>query len=383
MIRDMTIDDITRHEPVGLDEEEEDEDFDEEEDFEEDELASTGDEDFVEEEEVSGSQISEVEEEEFAETSDFEENGGTAAPVTEGEIAPREGEREGGRRGRRDGRRNGRERVGERGGSRDRRGMANSRPSGGGGRDRGGRSMQSTNLPAISDLLKPGQEILVQIAKEPIAKKGARITSHIALPGRFLVFMPTVNHMGVSRKIESDGERRRLKEILLSEKGDAQGGFIVRTAAAGATEEELRSDLRFLLNLWADIKTRSESSKSPALIYHDLNLIERVLRDQVTDNFSAIWVDTETEYERVLRFLQRFQHRTAETARDHMVFHRHEQARGAAFLSGAVTSLKVIAHRRYGHFGVSVGEVNEALRSADEILTGDLSYEFNPQLKKP
>ena len=307
MIRDMTIDDITRHEPVGLDEEEEDEDFDEEEDFEEDELASTGDEDFVEEEEVSGSQISEVEEEEFAETSDFEENGGTAAPVTEGEIAPREGEREGGRRGRRDGRRNGRERVGERGGSRDRRGMANSRPSGGGGRDRGGRSMQSTNLPAISDLLKPGQEILVQIAKEPIAKKGARITSHIALPGRFLVFMPTVNHMGVSRKIESDGERRRLKEILLSEKGDAQGGFIVRTAAAGATEEELRSDLRFLLNLWADIKTRSESSKSPALIYHDLNLIERVLRDQVTDNFSAIWVDTETEYERVLRFLQRFQ----------------------------------------------------------------------------
>ncbi len=77
-------------------------------------------------------------------------------------------------------------------------------------------SMQSTNLPAISDLLKPGQEVLVQIAKEPIAKKGARITSHIALPGRFLVFMPTVNHTGVSRKIESDAERRRLKEILLS-----------------------------------------------------------------------------------------------------------------------------------------------------------------------
>ena len=152
--------------------------------------------------------------------------------------------------------------------------------------------MQSTNLPAISDLLKPGQEVLVQIAKEPIAKKGARITSHIALPGRFLVFMPTVNHTGVSRKIESDSERRRLKEILLSEKGEASGGFIVRTAASGASEEELRSDLRFLLNLWADIKQRSESSKSPALIYHDLNLVERILRDQVTDNFSAIWVDT-------------------------------------------------------------------------------------------
>jgi ribonuclease G len=176
---------------------------------------------------------------------------------------------------------------------------------GGGGRSR--QSMQTTNLPDISDLLKPGQELLVQIAKEPIAKKGARITSHIALPGRFLVFMPTVNHVGVSRKIESDGERRRLKEILLSEKGEASGGFIVRTAAASASEEELRSDLRFLLNLWADIKQRSESSKSPALIYHDLNLIERILRDQVTDNFSAIWVDSEGEYERVLRFLQRFQ----------------------------------------------------------------------------
>jgi ribonuclease G len=174
--------------------------------------------------------------------------------------------------------------------------------------DRRGRpSVQATDLPAISDLLKPGQEVLVQIAKEPIAKKGARITSHIALPGRFLVFMPTVSHVGVSRKIESDSERRRLKEILLSERGEATGGFIVRTAASGASEEELRSDLRFLLNLWADIKQRSESSKSPALIYHDLNLIERILRDQVTDNFSAIWVDTEAEYERVLRFLQRFQ----------------------------------------------------------------------------
>jgi ribonuclease E len=147
----------------------------------------------------------------------------------------------------------------------------------------------------------------VQIAKEPIAKKGARITSHIALPGRFLVFMPTVNHTGVSRKISSDEERRRLKSILLSEKGDATGGFIVRTAADGASEEELRTDLRFLIQMWNDIKQRSEASKSPALIYHDLNLVERILRDQVGDNFSAIWVDSESEYERVLRFLQRFQ----------------------------------------------------------------------------
>lgn len=172
---------------------------------------------------------------------------------------------------------------------------------------RGRRNIQRESQPTITDLLKEGQEILVQIAKEPIAKKGARITSHIALPGRFLVYMPTVNHVGVSRKIGSDEERQRLKRVLISEKGNAHGGFIVRTAAAGASEEDLRSDLRFLINLWNDIKSRSESSKAPALIYHDLNLVERILRDQVTATFSGVWVDSEQEYERIVRFLGRFQ----------------------------------------------------------------------------
>ena len=176
------------------------------------------------------------------------------------------------------------------------------------GNRRGGpsrRSMQTSDMPIISDLLKPGQEILVQIAKEPIAKKGARITSHIALPGRFLVFMPTVSHIGVSRKIASDEERQRLKRILVHERGEASGGFIVRTAAEGASEEELRSDLRMLIHVWNEIKQRSDSSKSPALIYHDLGLIERILRDQVSTNFSSIWVDSEADYERIVRFLNR------------------------------------------------------------------------------
>jgi Rne/Rng family ribonuclease len=179
----------------------------------------------------------------------------------------------------------------------------------GGGRRQGGRrpNMQTSDLPIISELLKQGQEILVQIAKEPIARKGARITSHIALPGRFLVFMPTVNHVGVSRKIASDEERYRLKQILISEKAGAPGGFIVRTAADGASEEDLRADIRFLINLWAEIKQRSDNAKAPALIYHDLNLIERILRDQVSDNFATIWVDSESEYERIVRFLNRFQ----------------------------------------------------------------------------
>jgi ribonuclease G len=175
---------------------------------------------------------------------------------------------------------------------------------------RGGRrfrSRESAPVPKISDLLKEGQEILVQIAKEPIGKKGARITSHIALPGRFLVYMPTVNHTGVSRKIASDEERQRLKRIVLSERDNGHGGFIVRTAAQNASEDELRADIRFLKGLWNDIKGRSESSKPPALIYHDLNVVERVLRDQVTSDFSVIWVDTEPEYERILRFFNRFQ----------------------------------------------------------------------------
>ena len=191
----------------------------------------------------------------------------------------------------------------ERGG-RGRRGSRGTPPVRRGGPPR--RSAQTSDLPIISDLLKPGQEILVQIAKEPIAKKGARITSHIALPGRFLVFMPTVTHVGVSRKISSDEERQRLKRILISERGEASGGLIVRTAAEGASEEELRSDLRFLIHLWEEIKQRSENSKSPALIYHDLSLIERILRDQINANFSSIWVDSETDYERIVRFLNRF-----------------------------------------------------------------------------
>jgi len=179
---------------------------------------------------------------------------------------------------------------------------------------RGGRRFRSgaprrenSSVPLISDLLKEGQEVLIQIAKEPIGKKGARITSHIALPGRFLVYMPTVNHTGVSRKISSEEERQRLKRIIISERENGTGGFIVRTAAAGASEEDLRADIRFLKNLWHEIKTRSEEAKAPALIYHDLNVVERVLRDQVSSDFSAIWVDTEQEYERILRFANRFQ----------------------------------------------------------------------------
>jgi len=183
----------------------------------------------------------------------------------------------------------------------------NRRGGPGGRRNFRARGNGHRHQPLITDLLKEGQEVLIQIAKEPIGKKGARITSHIALPGRFLVYMPTVNHVGVSRKISSDEERQRLKRIVTSERENGLGGFIVRTAAANIKEEDLRADIRFLKHLWNEIKNRAENSKSPALIYHDLNLVERVLRDQVNADFSQIWVDTEDEYERVVRFANRFQ----------------------------------------------------------------------------
>jgi ribonuclease G len=166
---------------------------------------------------------------------------------------------------------------------------------------------EKSSAPSITDLLKEGQEIIVQIAKEPLGQKGARITSHIALPGRFLVYMPTVDHIGVSRKIPSEEERSRLKRILQSNRTGIPGGFIVRTAGEGRSEEELRSDMMFLYNLWLDLRQKAERKPAPALIHHDLNVVERVLRDQLTSAFKSIWVDNEEVYENVLRFVQRFQ----------------------------------------------------------------------------
>jgi ribonuclease G len=155
--------------------------------------------------------------------------------------------------------------------------------------------------------LKEGQEIIVQIAKEPLGQKGARITSHIALPGRFLVYMPTVDHIGVSRKIPSDEERLRLKRILQGNRTGISGGYIVRTAGEGRSEEELRADMLFLYNLWLDMRQKAERRPAPMLIHHDLNVVERILRDQLTAAYKSVWVDNEEAYESVLRFVQRFQ----------------------------------------------------------------------------
>jgi ribonuclease G len=162
-------------------------------------------------------------------------------------------------------------------------------------------------LPSITELLKEGQEIIVQIAKEPLGQKGARITSHIALPGRYVVYMPTVDHMGVSRKIPSDEERLRLKRILQTHHAGMTGGFIVRTAGEGHTEEEIAADMSFLYKLWLDIRQKAEKRPAPLLLHHDLDIVQRILRDQVTESFKAVWVDSEVAYESILSFIQRFQ----------------------------------------------------------------------------
>ncbi len=161
--------------------------------------------------------------------------------------------------------------------------------------------------PSISDLLKAGQEIIVQIAKEPLGQKGARITSHVALPGRYVVFMPSVSHLGVSRKIASDEERHRLKRILQAHRSGTTGGFIVRTAGEGIPEDEIAADMNNLYSLWLDIREKAEKRPAPVLLHYDLDIVQRVLRDQVTDEFKAIWVDNEDMYENVVTFMQRFQ----------------------------------------------------------------------------
>ena len=158
---------------------------------------------------------------------------------------------------------------------------------------------------SIDDMLREGQEILVQVAKEPIAKKGARVTSHIALPGRYLVYMPTVEHIGVSRKISSEAERIRLKDVVLKHRDRFSGGVIVRTAAEERTEEDLVSDLSYLAKLWEDIRSTSEKSSAPALIHSELNLVQRLLRDQFSFEFASIRVDEEMEYQRVIEFVDK------------------------------------------------------------------------------
>lgn len=157
----------------------------------------------------------------------------------------------------------------------------------------------------IEDLLKEGQEVLVQVSKEPMGTKGARITSHISLAGRHLVFTPTVDHVGVSRRIENEKERKRLKEIVMGMKPPG-AGFIVRTVSEGKSEEELKSDMSYLIKLWDSIQKRKEVVSAPALVHGELNLTLRVIRDMFSTDIDRLVIESKEEYEKALEFVNTF-----------------------------------------------------------------------------
>jgi len=159
----------------------------------------------------------------------------------------------------------------------------------------------------IEDLLKEGQEVLVQVVKEPLGTKGARLTSHVTMPGRFLVFMPTVDHVGVSRKIDSREERARLRGIVrdFREEHGFTGGVIIRTAAGGRSKDDIVSDLAYFHQVWTEIRQRMEARRPPAVLFQEQSLVTKLLRDLLTEDFSAIRIDNEQEHRRVVTLVER------------------------------------------------------------------------------
>ena len=159
--------------------------------------------------------------------------------------------------------------------------------------------------PNIEDLLREGQDIMVQIAKEPIGTKGARLTSHISLPGRHLVLMPNVDHIGISRKIEDPLERERLK-TMVQEMRSGQFGFIVRTASDGADKNKLKSEMDFLQKLWTSIHEKMAKHTSPGLLYKDLSVSLRSVRDLFTREVDRLVIDSKEEYSAIMEFIGTF-----------------------------------------------------------------------------
>ena len=166
-------------------------------------------------------------------------------------------------------------------------------------RDRGSKS------PEISKLIHEGQTILVQVIKEPMGTKGARLSGYVSLPGRYLVYLPDTRHVGISRRIEGGDERDRLRQII-DKNRPTQGGFIIRTVAEGASEKNLKDDMDFLVKLWGSIKKGAEKQSVPSLVYSDMDLPLRILRDRVTDDVERIVIDDLTTYKQMTKFVQSY-----------------------------------------------------------------------------
>ena len=173
----------------------------------------------------------------------------------------------------------------------------------GSGRGRGRNAVEQK----IEKLLTAGQEVIVQVVKEPLGTKGARITSHVTIPGRFLVFMPTVDHIGVSRKIVSREQRVRLRRIVREFRAEhgMPGGVIIRTAAADRPKEDIISDLKYFHELWTETQQKGETRRAPAVIHREESLVAKLLRDLLTDDFSAIRIDDLGEYKKAVALVER------------------------------------------------------------------------------
>src|SRR2546422_5775319 len=173
----------------------------------------------------------------------------------------------------------------------------------------GGRPRNERDRPKakIEELLREGQEIIVQVVKEPLGTKGARLTSHVTMPGRFLVFMPTVDHIGVSRKIDLREGRGRVRGIA-GEFREAQGltgGGIIRTAASGRPKEDIVSGLEAVHKIWIEIRQRMDASRAPAVLFREQSIVSRLLRDLLTEDYQAIRIDNAQEHQRVLELVDR------------------------------------------------------------------------------
>ena len=159
----------------------------------------------------------------------------------------------------------------------------------------------SSKYPPIQELIREGQMLLVQVAKDPLGTKGARITTQISLAGRFVVYLPDVRHVGVSRRIEKESERERLRELVA--KINPTGGVIVRTAGEGATEESLRGDIEYLDRLGKDVMKAAEKRKSPGLVHSEMDVELQALRDLMNENVTSVYVDNEEAYRKITKFV--------------------------------------------------------------------------------
>jgi ribonuclease G len=151
--------------------------------------------------------------------------------------------------------------------------------------------------------LREGEEVLVQVLKDPIASKGPRLTRHLSFPGRFLVFMPGIDHIGISRRIFDHAERERLRDLIKANAGPGEG-FIVRTAAIGERDQDLLSDVAFLREIWKEVRARAKRRSAPSLVWQDFHLLQKVMRDLFREEVSSFWVDTEESHQQVIAFVQ-------------------------------------------------------------------------------